>query len=919
MGRHASLRGRRAVTSTFISHIHLRFAWQAWHLWHWVARLVRICRLWRRGPSRGRRGTYGIPSFCVAGVALMALGGALGPDLSPVTPRLFAWQAWYLVTSTFISRGRRGTNSHPPSFCVAGVALMAYLRFAWQAWHLWHWVARLVRICRPWRRGCLRGRRGTWWHPPSFLVAGVAQTHIHRRFAWQAWHLWHTVWRAWSGFVAWGAAPLCVAGVALGDIHLRFTWQAWHKLTSTVVLRGRRGTHGTVWRAWSGFVAWGAAPLCVAGVALGDIHLRFTWQAWHKLTSTVVLRGRRGTHGTVWRAWSGFVAWGAAPLCVAGVALGDIHLRFTWQAWHKLTSTVVLRGRRGAYGIPSFCVAGVALMALGGALGPDLSPVTPRLFAWQAWYLVTSTFISRGRRGTNSHPPSFCVAGVALMILCGALGPDLSPGAPRLFAWQAWHLATSTFVSRGRRGTSSHPPSFCVAGVALMVLCGALGPDLSPGAPRLFAWQAWHLLTSTFVSRGKRGTNSHPPSFRLAGMVLGDIMWHPPSFCVAGVPLGDMHLPFVTHHLLHTIFDTPSLTHHLSHLFVTHHLSHTVTDYPSHTIFHTPTLSHAIFFHTQLCHTPTLSHTIFHTPTLSHTIFHTPLCHTPPFIHHLSHITLSHTIFHTPSFTHHFVTYHLWHTAFVTHHFVTQHIVTHHLSHITLSHTIFHTPLCQIPSLTHRFVTHHFVTHHLCHTTIFHTPLCHTPSFTHRHRPSFHTIFHTTLCLAPSFTTPSLTQLCHTPSFAKPSFTHHFVTHHLSHTTLSHALFHTQLSHTPSFTHHFVTHTIFLSHTPAFTYNFVTHNFVLLLDPPPPSLSFLPSPSPLQHLVLIIQRSCLVGLSGPLILLGDTQIRMQRHSGHWSLRNRSSSKLEFLRFAPKYMHRAPVLTRSPHLPITSTQ
>ena len=106
----------------------------------------------------------------------MVLGGALGPDLSPVTPRHFAWQAWHLVTSTFVSRGRRGT-----------------------------------------------------------------------------------------------------------------------KLASTVVLRGRRGTHGTGWRAWSGFVACDAAALCVAGVALGDIHLHFTWQAWHKLASTVVLRGRRGT------------------------------------------------------------------------------------------------------------------------------------------------------------------------------------------------------------------------------------------------------------------------------------------------------------------------------------------------------------------------------------------------------------------------------------------------------------------------------------------------------------------------------------------------------------------------------------------------------------------------------------------------
>ena len=37
--------------------------------------------------------------------------------------------------------------------------------------------------------------------------------------------------------------------------------------------------------------------------------------------------------------------------CVAGVALGDIHLDFTWQVWHNLTSTVVLRGRRGPYGI----------------------------------------------------------------------------------------------------------------------------------------------------------------------------------------------------------------------------------------------------------------------------------------------------------------------------------------------------------------------------------------------------------------------------------------------------------------------------------------------------------------------------------------------------------------------------------------
>ena len=38
---------------------------------------------------------------------------------------------------------------------------------------------------------------------------------------------------------------------------------------------------------------------------------------------------------------------------------------------------------------------------------------------------MTSTLISRGRRGTIAHPRSFCVAGVALMALGGALGPGL--------------------------------------------------------------------------------------------------------------------------------------------------------------------------------------------------------------------------------------------------------------------------------------------------------------------------------------------------------------------------------------------------------------------------------------------------------------------------------------------------------------
>ena len=64
---------------------------------------------------------------------------------------------------------------------------------------------------------------------------------------------------------------LCVAGVAL--LVLGWVW----------------------WRAWSRIVARGAAALCVAGVALGDIHIPFAWQVWLWVTSTFPLHGRRGT------------------------------------------------------------------------------------------------------------------------------------------------------------------------------------------------------------------------------------------------------------------------------------------------------------------------------------------------------------------------------------------------------------------------------------------------------------------------------------------------------------------------------------------------------------------------------------------------------------------------------------------------
>ena len=110
------------------------------------------------------------------------------------------------------------------------------------------------------------------------------------------------------------------------------------------------------------------------------------------------------------------------------------------------------------------------------------------------------------------------------------------------------------------------------------------------------------------------------------------------------------------------------------------------------------------------------------------------------------------------------------------------------------------------------------------HTYLCDTQLCHTPSFTYdfvthhlshttlshaifSHTHNFathhlsHTIFHTQLCHTLSFHT----QLCYTPPF----------THHLSHTTLSHAIFHTQLCHTQLFTYNVLTHR---SSTTSFVY-----------------------------------------------------------------------------------------------------
>ena len=193
------------------------------------------------------------------------------------------------------------------------------------------------------------------------------------------------------------SAALCVAGVALAHINLRFAWEAWSLLTST-----------------------------------------FVWQAWHLAASTLFLRGR------IWRC---------------GVALGALGRRGTCS--HHLTSTFIFCGRRGAWRHrPWSCVAGMALMALGWIWWrPWLSPGAPRYFTLQAWHLLTSTFVLRSRRATCSHQH-----------FCGGCG-----------TWRnrPWFRCGTLRRRRGRGICSdSHPCCFCVAGVAL--------GDIDVG----FAWQA---------------------------------------------------------------------------------------------------------------------------------------------------------------------------------------------------------------------------------------------------------------------------------------------------------------------------------------------------------------------------------------------------------------------------------------------
>ena len=161
--------------------------WQVWYLWDWAG-------------SPGRRGTWRhLTSLYVAGVVLMGLGWLW-------------WRAWAPWRRDLL-RGRCGTLRHLLSFHVAGVALGDIsLRLTWQAWYLWDWEWLWWRAWAPWRRNLLRGRRGTWRHLTSFYVASV----VLMGLGW----LWWRAWAPWRRVGTWWHPPsFCVAGLPLVVTH----------------------------------------------------------------------------------------------------------------------------------------------------------------------------------------------------------------------------------------------------------------------------------------------------------------------------------------------------------------------------------------------------------------------------------------------------------------------------------------------------------------------------------------------------------------------------------------------------------------------------------------------------------------------------------------------------------------------------
>jgi len=195
---------------------------------------------------------------------------------------------------------------------------------------------------------------------------------------------------------------------------------------------------------------------------------------------------------------------------------------------------------------PLGTLVAAAVCVAGVALG-DID----RHFAWQAWHLATSTCILRGRRGTSVTGLGV-VARLGTLVAAAVCMPGVALGD----------------IDCGRRGTWPHRCAFCVAGVALGDIDMALdwhwrrawalgrgsclrGRRELGDIDRHFAWKAWHLATSTCILRSRRGTYGTGLALeaRLGTLVAAAV-------CVTRVALDDInhHFAWQVWHLVISIF-----------------------------------------------------------------------------------------------------------------------------------------------------------------------------------------------------------------------------------------------------------------------------------------------------------------------------------------------------------------------------
>eukprot|EP00435_Cladocopium_sp_Y103_P025146 s901_g6.t1 len=246
------------------------------------------------------------------------------------------------------------------------------------------------------------------------------------------------------------------------------------------------------------------AAFCVAGVALGGIHI---------MHAHIVRGARRHPHHPFalcavdlaftalgWRRR----VWDAAAFCAAGVALGDIQAHFAQQAW-RLWNCARWQAWRLAALAFTFC-------GRPGAHGAGLAPAA----AWTPWLFLSggrgiktsccaasgSSLLREGFKATETINESHCVAFTAM--------------GWRLPAWSVW--TPRLFFCVAVRGAWCHPGSVCPRSVALIEL----------------RWIWWRFVCFDATL------------FCVAGVAFGEIQAHCLAglASVAGVALGDIRVTF---------------------------------------------------------------------------------------------------------------------------------------------------------------------------------------------------------------------------------------------------------------------------------------------------------------------------------------------------------------------------------------